>query len=157
MPSRVPLWQIWSTLLLVLDILQVGTLSPSRLSILTFCLFLSTDHQKEFFFILFTQLDTFNKANTLHGHVRFFYTWFIANDLLTKNSEYKTGYTTTQVAGGWAGAIIEVTWSFGQEQWGRKKKQEVKCDRRTDGRADGLTKRGVESCSRRLKKPRLLL
>ena len=33
--------------------------------------------------------------------------------LLTDN---KAGYTATPVACGWAGAVFEVTWSFGQEQ-----------------------------------------
>ena len=37
----------------------------------------------------------------------------IANNLEEKN---KAGYTATPVACGWAGAIIEVTRSFGQEQ-----------------------------------------
>ena len=32
----------------------------------------------------------------------------------------KAGYTATQVACGWAGAIFEVTRPFGQEQWGPK-------------------------------------
>ena len=31
-------------------------------------------------------------------------------------TENKAGYTATPVAGGWAGAIVEVTRSFGQKQ-----------------------------------------
>ena len=37
---------------------------------------------------------------------------------LSKYFRNKAGYTATPVACGWAGAIIEVTPSFGQEQWG---------------------------------------
>ena len=32
----------------------------------------------------------------------------------------KAGYTATPVACGWAGAVFEVTWSLGQEQWGQR-------------------------------------
>ena len=32
----------------------------------------------------------------------------------------KAGYTATQVACGWAGAIFKATPSFGQEQWGQR-------------------------------------
>merc|ERR1719282_506351 len=35
----------------------------------------------------------------------------------------KAGYTATPVACGWAGAVIEVTRSFGQEQWSQKSKK----------------------------------
>ena len=55
-----------------------------------------------------------------------------------------------RIHGGWIGAVFEVTWSLGQEQWGhrpQKPKKKVKCDERTDG----PTKQGVESCSTRLK------
>ena len=34
--------------------------------------------------------------------------------------ENKAGYTATPVACGWAGAIIEVSEAFGQEQYGKK-------------------------------------
>ena len=42
----------------------------------------------------------------------------------------KAGYTATEVACGWAGAIFEVTRPFGQEQWGQRNKiiKKVKCD-----------------------------
>ena len=68
----------------------------------------------------------------------------------------KAGYTATPVACGWAGAVIEVTRSFGQEQWSQKsqkpKKSKVwRTDGQTDGPMDGPTKRGVESRSTRLK------
>ena len=43
---------------------------------------------------------------------------YISN-LITKN---KAGYTATEVACGWAGAIFEVTRQFGQEQWGENNK-----------------------------------
>ena len=32
----------------------------------------------------------------------------------------KAGYTATPVVCGWAGAVIEVTWAFGREQWAKK-------------------------------------
>ena len=35
---------------------------------------------------------------------------------LENGKENKAGYTATSVACGWAGAVIEVTRSFGQEQ-----------------------------------------
>ena len=38
----------------------------------------------------------------------------------------KAGYTATPVACGWAGAIIEVTPSFWQEQWGQKPQKKKK-------------------------------
>ena len=46
----------------------------------------------------------------------------------------KAGYTATEVACGWAGAIIGVTRPFGQEQQGPKIKiiKRVKCDQPTD-------------------------
>ena len=51
----------------------------------------------------------------------------------------KAGYTATEVACGWAGAIFEVTRPFGQEQWGQKnkiiKKRSV-TDRPTDPPTD---------------------
>ena len=56
--------------------------------------------------------------------------------LIRKN---KAGYTATEVACGWAGAIFEVTRPFGQEPKIKIIKK-VKCDRRT--------KRGVESRAR---------
>ena len=48
--------------------------------------------------------------------------------------ENKAGYTATEVACGWAGAIFEVTRPLGQEQCGQRNKiiKKVKCDRRTD-------------------------
>ena len=54
----------------------------------------------------------------------------------------KAGYTATPVACGWAGAILEVTWSYGQEPLGQKPQNPQKSklwrtngptDRRTDG------------------------
>ena len=47
----------------------------------------------------------------------------------------KAGYTATPVACGWAGAIIEVSGAFGQEQFRQKpiNAKKVKCDGQTDG------------------------
>ena len=58
----------------------------------------------------------------------------------------KAGYTATPVACGWAGAVIEVTSSFGQVQWGQRLQKPKKSkvwwtDRRTDGQTDKPTKR----------------
>ena len=52
--------------------------------------------------------------------------------------ENKAGYTATPVACGWAGAIIEVSGTFGQEQKGQtpNNAEKVKCDGRTDERTD---------------------
>ena len=44
----------------------------------------------------------------------------------TENDHNKAGYTATPVACGWAGAIIEVTPSFGQEQVGQKPQKNKK-------------------------------
>ena len=46
----------------------------------------------------------------------------------------KAGYTATEVACGWAGAIFEVTRTFGQKQFDQRNKiiKKVKCDRPTD-------------------------
>ena len=62
----------------------------------------------------------------------------------------KAGYTATQVACGWAGAMFEVTRPFGQEQWGPKIKiiKKVKCDRPTDRPTD---KAGCRVACTRLK------
>ena len=62
----------------------------------------------------------------------------------------KAGYAATPVACGWAGAVFEVTWSFGQEQWGQKpqKPKESKVWR-TDGRTD---KAGCRVTSHAIKK-----
>ena len=53
----------------------------------------------------------------------------------------KAGYTATEVACRWAGAIIEVTRSFGRssEAKDRKNPKKVKCDGWMDGRTDGQT------------------
>ena len=53
----------------------------------------------------------------------------------------KAGYTTTLVACGWAGAMMEkVTGAFGQEQWAqnaqKRRKSKMEIDGRTDGRTD---------------------
>ena len=65
----------------------------------------------------------------------------------------KAGYTATPVACVWAGAIFEVTSSFGHEQWGQRTQKPKKSKVwRTDGRTDEPTKRGVESRSTRLKR-----
>ena len=55
----------------------------------------------------------------------------------------KAGYTATEVACGWAGAIFEVTRPFGQEQWGQRNKiiKKVKRDRPTDWPTDKPTNR----------------
>ena len=71
----------------------------------------------------------------------------------------KAGYTATEVACGWAGAIFEVTRPFGQEQWGQKnkilKKSEVwptkrPTDRPTDQSTDKAGCRiawsGIQRC-----------
>jgi len=46
--------------------------------------------------------------------------FLLMNDQIFKNEDdttgNKAGYTATPVACGWAGAVIEVTRSFGQEQ-----------------------------------------
>ena len=39
-----------------------------------------------------------------------------AKTLIFRKDENKAGYTATPVACGWAGAIIEVSGAFGQEQ-----------------------------------------
>ena len=60
-------------------------------------------------------------------------------NLIFSHNKNKAGYTPTPVACGWAGAVSEVTWSFGQEQWGQrpeKLQKKVKCDGRTDRRTD---------------------
>ena len=57
-----------------------------------------------------------------------------------KIDKNKAGNTATPVACGWAGAVIEVTSSFGQEQWGQKPQKNKKSKVwRTDGRTDGRT------------------
>ena len=43
-----------------------------------------------------------------------------------KKVKNKAGYTATPVACGWAGAEIEVTRSFGQEQSGQKPQKKQK-------------------------------
>ena len=70
-----------------------------------------------------------------------------------KKKENKAGYTATPVACGWAGAVFEVTWSLGQEQWGRRpQKKKKKKVWRTDGRTDGRTdKVGCRVACTRLK------
>ena len=62
----------------------------------------------------------------------------------------KAGYTATQVACGWAGAIFELTRALGQEQYGQRIKniKKVKCDRPTDKRTD---KAGCRVACMRLK------
>ena len=65
----------------------------------------------------------------------------------------KAGYTATEVACGWAGAIFEVTRPFGQERWCQKhkiiKKSKVwPTNRPTDRPTDRRTKRVVESRAR---------
>ena len=68
----------------------------------------------------------------------------------------KARYTATPVACEWAGTSIEVTRSFGQEQWGQKPQKPQKSKVwPTDGRTDGPTKRGVESRSTRLKSQKI--
>ena len=73
----------------------------------------------------------------------------------------KAKYTATPIACGRAGAISEVTWSFGQEQWGQRpqKQKKVKCDgqkdQQMDAPMDGRTSRptnwGVKWRSTQLK------
>ena len=41
---------------------------------------------------------------------------------IAKKRKNKAGYTATEVACGWAGAIFEVTRPFGQEQGGQNNK-----------------------------------
>ena len=65
----------------------------------------------------------------------------------------KAGYTATEVACGWAGAVFEVTRPFGQEQWGLKIKIHKKSSMwPTNWQTDRPTKQGVESHSTRLKR-----
>ena len=54
---------------------------------------------------------------------------------LTKN---KAGYTATEVACGWAGAIFEVTGAYGQKQFGQKAQKRQKSSV-MDGPTDGPT------------------
>ena len=58
-----------------------------------------------------------------------------------KRQKNKAGYTATPVACGLAGAIFEVTWSLGQEQWGQgpQKTKKEQCDGQTDRQTDGPT------------------
>ena len=59
----------------------------------------------------------------------------VTNKLLRlRKKKNRAGYTATEVARGWAGAIFEVTRAFGQEQWGKKIEimKRVKRDRPTD-------------------------
>ena len=65
------------------------------------------------------------------------------NENVIKN---KAGYTATEVACGWAGAIFEVTRPFGQELGGQNNKiiKRVKCDQPTNRPTDRRTKRVVE-------------
>ena len=75
-----------------------------------------------------------------------------------RNSLNKVGYTATPVACGWAGAVFEVTWSLGQEQWGQRPQKPQKSKVwRTDGRTDRPTKRVVESRSTQLEIPLMRL
>ena len=55
----------------------------------------------------------------------------------------KAEYTVTSIACGWVGAVFEVTWSFGQEQWGQRQQKNKK-----SSVTNGLTdqQRGVQSC-----------
>ena len=54
----------------------------------------------------------------------------------------KAGYTATPVACGWAGVVIEVTRSFGQEQWSQTSQKPKKSKVwPTDGPTDGPTDR----------------
>ena len=65
-----------------------------------------------------------------------------------KENKNKAEYTATKVACGWAGAILEITKPFGQEQRGQRNKiiKKVKCDRPTDRRTKRL-KRNSEKKS----------
>ena len=52
----------------------------------------------------------------------------------------KVGYTATQVACGWTGAIIELTTPFGQEQCQKKIIKMVKFDQPTNRQMDGQSR-----------------
>ena len=76
---------------------------------------------------------------------RIFSTHSIENDLNSEMKWNKVGYTATPVACGWAEAIFEFTWSFGQEQWGQRPQKPKKSKVwRTDGRTDGPTVRRTD-------------
>ena len=76
---------------------------------------------------------------------------FTQTDAISKRN--KAGYTATEVACGWAGAIFEVTRSFGQVQWGQRAKiikkvvwpTDLPIDLPTDGQS------GLWSCMRATK------
>ena len=103
---------------------------------------------------------TSQTSKTLQLSHQFYQTRFIQSRDMLENVKMskltakfqmnKAGYTATEVACGWAGAIFEVTSPFRQQQWSPKIKiiKKVKCDQPTDR----PTKRGVESRSTRLKR-----
>ena len=70
----------------------------------------------------------------------------------------KAGYTATPVACRLAGAVFEVTWLFGQEQWGQKKSKVWWTNEPTNGPMDrwtnGPTKRIVSRSTRPKKQER---
>ena len=104
-------------------------------------------HLSQYFSSCYNQLFfLYSRWFTSFGpHALYDFRWFshylLASVALQVSSKWKVwhrfnkaGYTATQVACGWAGAIFEVTRPFGQEQWGPKIKiiEKVKCDQQTD-------------------------
>ena len=71
--------------------------------------------------------------------------WRVNDDLKTCRlvlRKIKAGYTATEVACGWAGAIFEVSGAFGQERYSQKPHKRRKSKVwRTDGRTDRRTDR----------------
>ena len=88
----------------------------------------------------FFSVQCLNRRQTKNSiFVHFFYISDISSSIHYLN---KAGYTATLVACRWAGAVIEVTSSFGQVQWGQRlQKQKKSKVWRTDGRTDGPTDR----------------
>ena len=80
--------------------------------------------------------------------------------LESETKENKAGYTATEVACGWAGAIFEVTRPFRQQQWGQRskiiKESKMGTNQPTNQPTDGRTKRVVESRARDLKSLKLI-
>ena len=67
--------------------------------------------------------------------------------IYAKSYSNKAGYTATEVACGWAGAIFDITKPFGQEQLGQRNKiikKESVTDQPTDQPTDRPTDRQSE-------------
>ena len=81
--------------------------------------------------------------------------WMIVCWVASRCIYNKAGYTATEVACGWAGAIFEVTRLLEQEQWGPRNKIRKKSSV-TDRPTDRWTMRVVESRARDKKNSALL-